>query len=94
MVGRIASRYASSGTRLRLACLPRGPYHEALGIEWRPHGALQDLQREHRLEILDTADVRTLERPEYFFDTIHLNREGRVAFSAMLARHELAQPVP
>jgi lysophospholipase L1-like esterase len=36
--------------------------------------------------VLDENSFASLERPEYFFDTLHLNAEGRKSFSAMLAQ--------
>lgn len=93
-LGEIARRYAGSSTRLVLFQPPRSPFPAAL----RPRasaGAVRALVASGRMAALDEQLFEPLERPEYFFDLQHLDREGRRVFTERLARAlvPLAPPV-
>jgi hypothetical protein len=72
------------GAQLVLAPLPRGPYAE---LHPAPATApvLAALAAQHPNVRMLPADIFVaLEQPRYFFDTLHLNRDGRAQFSARL----------
>lgn len=46
---------------------------------------VRTLARAERVSLVPEAIFDHLERPEYFFDGLHLNREGRRIFSRILA---------
>jgi hypothetical protein len=84
--GRILDLYRGSTTRLVFAALPRGPAprpgEAALGTEH----SIRDFVSQNLATLLPEDAFRELERPELYFDHLHLNSRGRERFSAMLAR--------
>jgi hypothetical protein len=84
-LGKIVARYRESRTRLIFVRLARGPVlrpgsTEDASSTVREIGARGEamLVPEHRFD--------ELERPELFGDALHMNQQGAVAFSGMLAR--------
>jgi hypothetical protein len=72
------------GARLLLVPLPRGPYAD---VHPAPAAAtvLAALPAEHpNVQLLPADLFLDLERPAFFFDTLHLNGEGRARFSTRL----------
>lgn len=82
------------GARLVLAPLPRGPY---AALHPAPAAApmLAALSAQHPHAQLLPADLFVeLEQPGFFFDTLHLNGEGRARFSTRLGDALRAQLGP
>lgn len=73
------------GARLIVLRIPRGPFHSLAGPGPAPHGALAELAAAGKLTLIPQTAFVSLERPELFFDNLHLNRQGRETFSPMLA---------
>lgn len=81
-LGRILKRYQGSAVRVFAIRVPRGPVPED-----HPPGLLPSALREFQARELTVIDPKTftpLEKPEYFFDDLHLNSQGRKMFSQML----------
>ncbi len=66
--------------------VPRGPWHGKLKPVPAPVGAMAALVDANLVEALPGDSFVGLEQPRYFFDSAHMNREGRERFSPMLAR--------
>ncbi len=84
--GAIAERCRKAGVPMLLLPIPRGPYHRAFGKASTLSGSLALLQEQGALRVLDPTPFRQLEEPQYFFDILHLNADGRRACSTELAR--------
>ena len=87
-LGELVSRYAESPTRLVLFRVPRGPFPAVFKRAGSPE-AVRRLAASGRVHVLDEHLFEDLERPELFFDILHLNAEGRRLFTERLAK-ELA----
>nr|WP_294567003.1 hypothetical protein [uncultured Rhodopila sp.] len=83
--GRIATLCEAAGIPLYVLRIPRGPFHFMITQDDATTGSLAVLQRAGRLNLLPAPLFDNLERPEYFFDELHLNATGRVLFSRSLA---------
>lgn len=80
-LGKILDRYRRSPTRLVAIRVPRAPYPQN-----HPPGLLPSAVHEFpALTVLHPDTFADLERPEFFFDDLHLNAKGRSAFSQRLA---------
>jgi lysophospholipase L1-like esterase len=86
---KIFDLYRDSPTRIILIELPRAPLPKPDATT--PPYALRALLPHQRVTEFDAATFRDLERPEYFFDGLHLNRAGRAIFTDRLARRVAAQ---
>ncbi len=83
--GAISSHYSRSAVHLGVFMIPRGPYHNQLGCESRLKGSLASLHRKGRIDLIPSDIAIPLEKPEYFFDHLHVNGAGRNLFSKNLA---------
>ena len=83
--GRLATFAKQNGIKLFVFRIPRGPLHYLADIDNEPTGALADLARQGALELLPASLFDNLERPEFFFDELHMNAAGRQLFSVKLA---------
>jgi hypothetical protein len=83
-LSKIFDLYRDSPTRVILLELPRAPLPKPDSST--PAYALQGLLPRYQVTALPSSTFRDLERPEYFFDGLHLNRAGRAIFSARLAQ--------
>jgi hypothetical protein len=83
--GRIAEYFQSRGTPVFVVQIPRGPFHQTLVGNNPAQGALAELSRAEKLTLLATTPFLDLEEPQFFFDFLHLNQAGRLAFSQRLA---------
>ncbi len=83
-LGRILDRYRESNTRFIFIRFPRSPIPrpENPAAQGNPLGQLAS--RRHVI-VCDPHTFETLERPEFFADEFHLNKEGATRFSKMLA---------
>lgn len=79
----ILDLYKNSPTRLIFLQLPRAPLVQP-GTEIA-RGFVDSVSHRPRVEVLPAETFADLERPEWFADGLHLNREGRPLFSARLA---------
>jgi hypothetical protein len=87
---RIFDLYKDSPTRVILLELPRAPLPKPESST--PRFFLSSALPRAGVVALDSGTFHDLERPEYFFDGLHLNRAGRALFSARLGR-EVAELV-
>jgi hypothetical protein len=83
-LGRIVDRYRDTTTRLIVLQMPRGPF------DWSPPHrpattTIDSLRTERHVDVLDRAVFESLERPELFRDSLHLNHAGRERFSKQCA---------
>lgn len=83
-LGGILDDYKNSPTRLVFLQLPRGPVIDP--AESQPHNAgfVSSAAKSPRVDVLPFDTFTDLERPELFFDGLHLNRAGRPVFSARI----------
>jgi hypothetical protein len=88
-LGRIIDLYNDSPTRIIFLEVPRGP----LPIPESPAPAtfLEAALKRPRVSALPSSTFRDLEKPELFFDGLHLNGTGRKLFSAKIA--EIVPPL-
>jgi hypothetical protein len=93
-------RMASDDHRIRrrvfVATLPRGPFHQQFGPPPRPSLEAIGLSGSDGVGLLAPPAVAALERPEFFFDGLHMDSVGRNRYSEVLARSveaALAAPV-
>lgn len=84
-LARILERYRSSATRIIFARVPRLPVHPLEPARNLP-SAIRELAASNPSSLLlDENAFSALERPEEFFDSLHLNAHGRAVFSRELA---------
>jgi hypothetical protein len=83
-LGGILDDYKNSPTRLVFLQLPRGPVIDP--AEERPHNTVfvSEAAKSPRVDVLPFDTFTDLERPQLFFDGLHLNRDGRAIFSQRL----------
>jgi hypothetical protein len=92
-LGRIASRYAAHGVPLFVFVVPRGPWHGERAAVPEPTGPVAELAARGDVVPLPGDAFVALERPQFFFDTAHMNKDGRERFSRLLAR-AIAERMP
>jgi hypothetical protein len=83
-LGRIVDRYRESPTKLIIVQMPRGPF------DWTPQHrpdttTIDSLRSAKNVAVLDRDVFENLEHPKFFGDSLHLNHEGREAFSRQSA---------
>lgn len=91
--GRIVARYRGTRTTIVFVRMPGGP--TPLPRLEPPSGApslVAELVGQPNVEVVDDAAFAALERPEYYFDMLHLNAAGRTAFSRKLLEVLLQLP--
>jgi len=84
-LGRISDLCREAGVKLFVYRIPRGPLHHLVDADDVPTGVLAETARAGTLELLPASLFDPLERPEFFFDALHLNSTGRARFSVMLS---------
>ena len=82
-LGRILDLYKDSPTRIVFLEMPRAPIPTPESDE--PERFLKWALKRPRISALPEGMFRELERPEVFFDGLHLNRLGRGLFSEKVA---------
>ena len=85
-LGRIAALCRQANVRLFVYRIPRGPLHDLVDADDAPTGVLADMAQAGSLELLPARLFDDLERPEFFFDRLHMDSAGRALFSDRLAR--------
>jgi hypothetical protein len=83
--GRILDLYRGSGTRVIFIRLPRAPVLPPDLPPPNPASPLRALAAQPDVVLLDEHRFDELERPELFGDPLHLNGEGILRFSRILA---------
>jgi hypothetical protein len=83
--GRILDLYRDSDTKLIFLALPRGPVVPPIPRFQPPSHSIRDLARIRSAILLPDNLFEPLERGRFFFDSLHLNAQGRAQFSRMLA---------
>jgi hypothetical protein len=83
--GKILDLYEESHTRLVFLVLPRGPVVRPGGPPKCLSHSIRDFGRRRGVILLPERAFESLERPEYYFDGLHMNSRGRERFSVMLA---------
>mgnify|MGYP001038763714 CR=1 FL=1 len=89
-LGALVDHYEGSRTRVILLPIPRAPLVRESEREAPVDGFPARLAEEGRVILLDQDPIRDFERPRFFGDHVHLNRQGSTAFSEHLGR-ELAR---
>lgn len=84
-IGAIAQCYRAAGGKVFVFSIPRGPWHELLVPAPDIGGAVADLAKRGMIEPLPAATFVPLEKPQFFFDQLHMNHDGRERFSRLLA---------
>jgi hypothetical protein len=84
--GRIIDRYRGSRTRIIFARLPRGPIPRPASLAQRTSSSIREFASRPNVLLCEEGAFNSLERPEFFKDAWHLNREGIARFSPMLAK--------
>jgi len=83
--GRLASVTAALGGQLVVVRVPTQVLPRADGAAGRPRAIFGELAGRSQVHVLDPALFADLERPEYFYDALHMNRLGRQRFTERLA---------
>ncbi len=83
--GAISEHYSQSAVHLGAFMIPRGPYHNQFGCDSRLKGSLASLHHKGSIDLIPSDVATRLEKPEYFFDHLHINAAGRSQFSEYLA---------
>jgi hypothetical protein len=83
--GRILDYYRGSGTKLIFIRLPRAPLLPPDLPPPNPSSPLRALASQPDVALVDEHRFDELERPELFGDPLHLNGEGILRFSQILA---------
>jgi hypothetical protein len=84
--GKILDHYRGSGTRLIVVRVPRIPIVPPERPPVNPHSSVRELASRKDVIVLDEHLFDHLERPEFFMDGLHMNREGLARFSRLLGR--------
>lgn len=83
-LGEILDRYEGTETRVMLFCVPLGPAAREFVEGGEESSFLRRMGEREYVHLLPEDKFDHLERPELFFDPVHLNREGRRQMSTML----------
>src|SRR5262249_33062125 len=87
-LGEIGAHYRGSRTRLIFVRLARGPVVPP-GMAGDANSSVREFGARGEAMLVPEHRFDELERPELFGDALHMNQQGGVAFSRMLA-HEVA----
>lgn len=89
-IGRIADANHGARRRVFVATLPRGPFHQQFGPPPRPSLQAIGLSNHDGVTLIAPPEVAALERPQFFFDGLHLDSAGRNRYSVILAQSAAA----
>ncbi len=84
-LGALADLYRGSNTRVIIYQLPRNAAPRPTPLVHWPSTSVNELRKRSWVRVVDHSVFEPLERPELFFDFIHLNSDGRKLFSPLLA---------
>lgn len=84
--GRIREYYRGSRTKLIILNVARGPVVKPAAVPFNAHSSVRELAFQPDVIVLNEHLFEDLERPELFIDALHLNWEGAVRFSRILAQ--------
>jgi lysophospholipase L1-like esterase len=83
--GKIMERYRGTATRVVFYRLPRAPIPRPDSLVTKLSSSIREFQSGPNVLLLDEHTFDSLERPEFFQDALHLNREGAARFSKLMA---------
>src|SRR5947199_8775164 len=83
-IQRILNRYSPSSTEIVLTPVPRGPFAGLPGASMTFHAAFPPILTQRAVFSLPEQTFDFLEKPEYYFDGLHLNAKGRQGFTETL----------
>jgi len=90
-LGALADLYRGSKTRIVIYQLPRNAAPRPVPLTHLPWTSVDELRKRPSVSVVDHSVFEPLEKPELFFDFIHLNTAGRKLFSPLLADTVKAQ---
>jgi len=83
-IQKILKRYSASPTAIVLTPVPRGPFAGLPGASMTFHAAFPTVPTQKAVLSLPEQTFDFLEKPEYYFDGLHLNAKGRQGFTETL----------
>jgi hypothetical protein len=92
---KILDFYRGSGTKIFFLRVPRAPVSPP-EVPPKLNSAVRQLAGQPGVVVLDEHLLDSLERPDLFMDALHLNREGQIRFTEIVAtavRDTLGQPL-
>jgi hypothetical protein len=95
--GKIIDRYRNSPTKIVFLRLARGPILRPANLVRKKSSSIRELAQRPNVLLVPEHAFDSLEHPEFFKDAMHLNRDGMVRFSPMLAEEVsklLGSPAP
>jgi hypothetical protein len=84
-LGALADLYRGSKTRIIVYQIPRNFAPRPTPLVHLPWTTVDDLHKRPWVSVVDRHVFEPLEKPELFFDYVHLNIEGRKLFTMLLA---------
>jgi hypothetical protein len=87
--GKIMERYRGTATKVVFYRLPRAPIPRPDSLVRKLSGSIREFPSRSNVLLLDEHAFDSLERPEFFRDALHLNREGTARFSKLMAERLL-----
>lgn len=85
-LGGIAERYQAHQVPVIIFVVPRGPFHAQSAPIPAPAGAVAELRDAGLVQALPGDAFVQFEKPQFFFDTLHMNHTGREGFSRLFAQ--------
>ena len=90
-IPKIVNRYSNSTTTIVLTAVPRSSFRGLTGLFGGYHVAIPSVATKHPLISLPQQTFDFLEKPEYYFDALHLNAKGRQKFTDTLVSELLGR---
>jgi hypothetical protein len=87
--GKIMDLYRGASTRVVFYRLPRAPIPRPDSLVKKLSASIREFQSRQNVLLLDEHTFDCLERPQFFQDALHLNREGVARFSSLMAERLL-----
>ena len=84
-LGALVDLYRGSKTKIIIYQVPRNLAPRPTPLAHWPSTTVDELRKRPWVKIIDPTVFEPLEKPELFFDYIHLNADGRKLFSPLLA---------
>jgi hypothetical protein len=83
--GKIMDRYRGTATQVVFYRLPRAPIPRPDSLVAKLSSSIREFRSRPNVLLLDEHMFDSLERPEFFEDALHLNRQGSARFSRLMA---------